>query len=1545
MSSDDNKADTKAFAQQVLLAARLKDKWQPSDNVEDIIKAMCIVVSTHYIDKPSKILGILMASLSDNAAQTLQSALVEPGTYAPKLKPDADYIKNLGELIRTTFLPRVLPYEALPDLVSLKYKANDTSINNHIDLLVQNWANAIRGLAGSAVADDLLKGIGTNNHFINRIIPESLPEYLRMHLVARDSKPTTLKDMRALLENLDAQLSHRKALTPSSPSETASKGKGKGKDTKAGEQSPKKDRPEAPPNPCKWCGGNHWNDECKQKPDGPAGGTRGTYNKPKTAPSSTATIPPPPVLAGGLAKDTTPKAGFEGGSLTAVPITLTNGAQTLKGFGVFDDCNFAAPLLTESAAVKLNITRCEPTEHMEIGGAKQPIIGYATIQGRIAFKDVTLACYVVKDGAIPIPGCNVLLTGDNAYLMDLTRIPAPDSKLGRIFKAEGVRLNITSDLASTPNMPTKPKGKALAARKRAVAAADAEADRAADRSAVEFLTMPEPPPVAPPHADLEDSTEDIGGSPIPGLSLKFDTAVTIKKTIILNGTAVDYTVGAGLTDEQYARIETLLKAHERQFYHKGRLFTYQLPVKHKITTNGMPRKVHPRDYKGIKQEAARAIVKDWLARGIIRISEHPQARHYENPLHVVVKDESKINPIEAFRATVDGRATNDVTVRNHARSVKTVHSVINHVAKCDWISKLDGKDFYLQQELEADDRHKSGFTLDNTKYEFIGAIFGLAFPGDTVEANLEILKQENSGYVENFVDDFFIGAPDTTADEHLDQLEAWLKTLAKYDVVVNIKDICIACPKVLGLGYHLGGNTIGVPYDRREALKDLARPMDRNVLSTALMTYNYYREHIPHYADFHARFADLLKEGNPWIWTQKHDDAWEDFKAMLDDEANGIAMPYDPSQPSVIRTDASEYGLGATLLQYDPKWRKLRPVYYFSGRLDDADVKIAGTTVKEAFSGHASLMHWAPLLHGRRVLMQYDHMPIIGYVPKNTSSAGKHWRWHKDYMAFDVKFEHIPGKLNSIADLLSRLVKLAQESDLPGATYKLLADKVTDDPALNDIRAHVADKAHVITDAKAKEILKELGGTAGLELINNVLFFSTPGRFRQTSRRVLLPESLIKEYLDVAHADPTSGHLRGTRFRDRLTHVWWSGKERNIAFVEDNCAICHRSKSANVTYTGTLKAADPITPFYRWHVDYFTIFDTKVINAVEDFTGYPMARIVTGETSDTAMDHTLEILSQHGRFTKLRSDRGPAFTSAEFKAFCDRYLITQEFSDPDRPETNGKVERMNRTLEDTIRCILPSLNNNLNQALLLALYGVRSATNPRTRFSPFQLATGRKPLLFHPLELDPYAEITDVKDFATQLLKNADIITTQAMDNSGDYRKVMQRLLDERAVPHPFKTGDLVGVARDFDKNHDIARYDGPFKITDVPSANTVTVDVPPGPKNVNVSKVKLYNGTGQVPTLPTASPAEREPSSWMEPPPNLLPEQLLFKRVKVRWPDNKWFTGTVRSIYHNKHFVYYDDMDAFKDPYVPEGLTLPKKRPKYRVLTSDFGPIPGDRS
>lgn len=53
-----------------------------------------------------------------------------------------------------------------------------------------------------------------------------------------------------------------------------------------------------------------------------------------------------------------------------------------------------------------------------------------------------------------------------------------------------------------------------------------------------------------------------------------------------------------------------------------------------------------------------------------------------------------------------------------------------------------------------------------------------------------------------------------------------------------------------------------------------------------------------------------------------------------------------------------------------------------------------------------------------------------------------------------------------------------------------------------------------------------------------------------------------------------------------------------------------------------------------------------------------------------------------------------------------------------------------------------------------------------------------------------------------------------------------------------------------------------------------------------------------------------------------------------------------MRALYRHKHYIDYDDKsNAISarwpqgDPYQPEGLTLPKKRPQYLVLSKDFGP------
>ena len=68
----------------------------------------------------------------------------------------------------------------------------------------------------------------------------------------------------------------------------------------------------------------------------------------------------------------------------------------------------------------------------------------------------------------------------------------------------------------------------------------------------------------------------------------------------------------------------------------------------------------------------------------------------------------------------------------------------------------------------------------------------------------------------------------------------------------------------------------------------------------------------------------------------------------------------------------------------------------------------------------------------------------------------------------------------------------------------------------------------------------------------------------------------------------------------------------------------------------------------------------------------------------------LELVSKQReeRVKAIRTDNAPEYISEEFEAILDMNKITHQFSVPYCPQQNGTAERMNRTLQDMIRCML-----------------------------------------------------------------------------------------------------------------------------------------------------------------------------------------------------------------------------------------------------------------
>ena len=101
----------------------------------------------------------------------------------------------------------------------------------------------------------------------------------------------------------------------------------------------------------------------------------------------------------------------------------------------------------------------------------------------------------------------------------------------------------------------------------------------------------------------------------------------------------------------------------------------------------------------------------------------------------------------------------------------------------------------------------------------------------------------------------------------------------------------------------------------------------------------------------------------------------------------------------------------------------------------------------------------------------------------------------------------------------------------------------------------------------------------------------------------------------------------------------------------------------------------------------------------------------------------------------LRSDNGGEYTSTEFDAYCKTEGVRHEFTVPRTPEQNGVAERMNRTLQESVRSMLSESKLPKRfwaEALSTAAYlRNRSPTNAVIGMTPYEAWTGDKPSVKH----------------------------------------------------------------------------------------------------------------------------------------------------------------------------------------------------------------------
>ena len=197
-------------------------------------------------------------------------------------------------------------------------------------------------------------------------------------------------------------------------------------------------------------------------------------------------------------------------------------------------------------------------------------------------------------------------------------------------------------------------------------------------------------------------------------------------------------------------------------------------------------------------------------------------------------------------------------------------------------------------------------------------------------------------------------------------------------------------------------------------------PTKVSELKTFLGLVNYYAKFLPDLATRLAPLYKLLKQDEPWHWSNEQETAFQDVKTSL--LSPQILAHFDDTKPIIMACDASPFGVGAILSQILADGSE-HPVAYTSRSLSPAE-KNYSHLYKEALAIIFGIGKFHQYICGRKFTLYTDHKPLIHIFNESKSvpamASARLQRWALTLSAYTYTIKYKSGKQQGNADALSR---------------------------------------------------------------------------------------------------------------------------------------------------------------------------------------------------------------------------------------------------------------------------------------------------------------------------------------------------------------------------------------------------------------------------------------------------------------------------------------------------------------------------------------------
>lgn len=134
-----------------------------------------------------------------------------------------------------------------------------------------------------------------------------------------------------------------------------------------------------------------------------------------------------------------------------------------------------------------------------------------------------------------------------------------------------------------------------------------------------------------------------------------------------------------------------------------------------------------------------------------------------------------------------------------------------------------------------------------------------------------------------------------------------------------------------------------------------------------------------------------------------------------------------------------------------------------------------------------------------------------------------------------------------------------------------------------------------------------------------------------------------------------------------------------------------------------------------------------VLTAMDYFTKWPEAYALPDQEAETIVDAlTAGMFSRFGAAESIHSDQGRNFESRVFATMCERLGMHKTRTTPLHPQSDGLVERFNKTLGQQLAIVSAKHQRDWDKHLPMVLMACRSAVQDSTSCTPALLMLGRE---------------------------------------------------------------------------------------------------------------------------------------------------------------------------------------------------------------------------